>query len=304
MGHSHHHHFENEPHSHDHGPVGGRAFQIGILLNITFVGLELYFGFRSQSLSLVADAWHNLGDVAGLAVSLLALTMAARKPSKTFTYGYSKGTILASLANCVLLFIAVGSIGYEAAMRFIHPVMPKWETISLVAAAGILINAATAFLFHNKSELNSKAAYLHMAADAGVSAGVVLGGIIMHYTHLSWIDPLISTFICLIILRGTWGILSDSLRLSMDGVPADVDPELIKQAALKFPEIKDIHHLHIWAMSTSRNALTAHLLLHESLTEDALSSLKSRFKHELLHLNIQHATIEVELFHTADCEEC
>ncbi len=303
MAHHHHHTHENLPHEAPHSSLG-KTFGIGIALNLAFVGVEFFYGFISNGLSLIADAWHNLGDVLGLAISLLAFRMAEIKPNKKYTYGYSKGTILASLANSVLLLIAVGTIGYEAFDRFLHPVLPEWKTLTWVASLGILINSATAFLFMNKNELNSRAAYLHMAADAGVSAGVVLGGILIHFSGIYWIDPVISLFICAVILVGTWNVLKSSLRLSLDGVPENVDVEKVKETALKMPQIKDIHHMHIWAMSTTKNALTAHLMLNETLSEEQTVELKNNLKHAFLHLNIQHATLELELHHTDDCEEC
>lgn len=301
--HHHHHNDENAPHNHAEGNIKG-AFILGIVLNLIFVAVEFSYGFISESISLVADAWHNLGDVLGLATSLLAFKMAEVKPNFKYTYGLSKGTILASLANCVLLLIAVGSIGYEAIQRFLHPVMPDWKMISWVAGLGIVINASTAFLFMRKSELNSRSAYLHMLSDAGVSVGVVLGGLAIHFTGLSWIDPIISALICITILIATWNILRKSFRLSLDGVPENVDIEMVKKAAMEIPGVKDIHHLHVWGMSTTKNALTAHLLLVKPLTEEESAALKNNFKHQLAHLNIHHATLELETQHTDDCEEC
>ncbi len=301
--HSHHHH-KNEPHKHDLGENASRAFAIGMVLNIAFVAVELFYGYYSHALSLVADAWHNLGDVAGLGISLFALKMAGAKPSFKYTYGYSKGTILASFLNSVILLLAIGSIGYEAFHRFRYPVAPQWETISWVATLGIFINTATAFLFMHKQELNSKAAFLHMVADAGVSLGVVLGGFLIHWTNYLWIDPAISILICLVIIWGTWGVFKNSLRLSLDGVPENVEMEKIKSAAMEMPFVKDIHHLHIWAMSTSKNALTAHLTLTQQISETESAKLREDLKHKFLHLNIQHATLELELHHTPDCEAC
>lgn len=304
MGHHHHHYHENEPHTHEPGKNQGRAFVIGMLLNLAFVGVEFTFGFISQSLSLIADAWHNLGDATGLAISLFAIRMASLKPNAKYTYGFSKGTILASLANSVLLLVAVGSIGYESIQRFLHPVAPNWSTVSWVAGVGIVVNTLTALLFIKRDELNSRAAFLHMVADALVSVGVVLGGFAMHWTGFLWIDPAISLIICAVILAGTWNLLKSSLRLSLDGVPENIDTQAIKNLALQHEEISDIHHLHIWAMSTTKNALTAHLLLKRPLNEDDSATLKNRLKHELMHLNIQHATLELEMHHTDDCEEC
>lgn len=269
-----------------------------------FVVIEFTYGFMTDSLALMADAGHNLGDVAGLIISLVALKMADFKPNSKFTYGYSKGTILASLANAMLLLIAVGSIGYEAVSRLFTPVQTDWKTISLVAGIGIIINTGTALLFVNRTELNSKAAFLHMAADAAVSAAVVLGGFLMHWTGVAAIDPLISILICLVILAGTWRLLKNSMRLSLDGVPEHLDTEKIKSAATDFPGVLDIHHLHIWAMSTTKNALTAHLMISETMNSEEVHQLKIDLKHAWNHLGIHHATIETETKHTHDCEEC
>lgn len=301
MGHDHQHH--NLPHVAMERNMM-RPYILGIILNVFFVSIEFFYGFVSQSLSLIADAWHNLGDVAGLFVSLFALRMARLKPNKTYTYGFSKGTILASLSNCIILLLAVGSIGYEAIHRLFQPEKPQWNIMSLVAGIGIVINTITALLFAKKNELNSKSAYLHMLADAAVSAGVVLGGYLIYITDQIWIDPVISIMICVVILIGTFKILRSSLRLSLDGVPENVDVEAVRNEALKLSDIKDIHHLHIWALSTTRNAMTAHLLLARELTEQEAGALKSKLKHELLHLNIQHATLELETNHTNDIEEC
>ena len=281
-----------------------RAFVAGIILNLIFVAIEFGYGFTTNSLALMADAGHNLGDVAGLAISLFALRMATHKPSRHYTYGFSKGTILASLANAVLLLVAVGGIGYEAVSRLINPVQTPWETISLVAGIGIVINTSTALLFLNRSELNSRAAFLHMAADAGVSAAVVLGGFLMHWTGLAILDPAISLLICSVILVGTWRLLKSSIRLSLDGIPEGVDAEAVKRIALEHHGGTDIHHLHIWAMSTTKNALTVHLLVSENLSQEDLHDLKRHLKHEWQHQGIQHATIETETRHTSGCEEC
>lgn len=298
-------------HAHNHNPahteITGnptRAFVIGIILNVGFVVVEFFYGYVSHSLSLIADAWHNLGDVAGLAISLLALRMASMKPNSTYTYGFSKGTILASLANCVLLLIAVGSIGYEAFQRFLSPQKPEWETISVVAGIGIVINTATALLFLRSQELNSRAAFLHMAADALVSVSVVVAGFLIYLTNMAWIDPVVSLIICIVILLGTWRVLKSSIRLSLDGVPETLDLNEIRNVAAEFPEIKDMHHLHVWALSTTKNAMTAHILLHSELNDNDLASLKSGLKHKLSHLNIQHVTLEVETKNTEDLEEC
>lgn len=299
--HSHHH--DNHSHA-EVTPDSSAAFVIGIILNVGFVAIELFYGWLSHSLSLVADAWHNLGDVAGLAISLLALQMAKIKPNKTYTYGLSKGTILASLANAVLLLLAVGSIGYEAIQRFLSPEVPAWNTMWLVALIGVGINTATALLFMRRNEMNSRAAFLHMAADAGVSLAVVLGAFAIHFTGFIWLDPLLSIVICLVILLGTWNLLKNSLRLSLDGIPENVNLESIKQAATEIPGVTDIHHLHVWAISTTKNALTAHLLIQPTLSKEDEMRIRNEFRHRLLHLNVHHATVELEFAASKDCNEC
>jgi cobalt-zinc-cadmium efflux system protein len=303
--HSHgHHHDHNHSHAAYQGSINTRAFILGILLNSTFVVIEFLYGYWSNSLALMADAGHNLGDVAGLAISLLAFQMAAKSPNTKYTFGYSKGTILASLANSILLLLAVGSIGYEAVHRLFKPSIAQWQTISLVATIGIFINTLTALLFMRRNELNNRAAFLHMAADAGVSAAVVLGGFLIELTGFYQIDPIISLLICGVIVVGSWRLLKNSMRLSLDGVPHNVDPDKIRKSALEVDGVRDIHHLHIWAMSTTRNALTAHLLIREGLSYDEVHRLKKNVKHAWQHLNIQHATIETETEHHDDCEDC
>ena len=288
---------ENQQHHHSHSVSNtSKAFWIGIILNSIFVLIEFITGFYFNSLALLSDAGHNLSDVAALGLSLFAFKIAESKSNERFTYGYHKSTILASLANAVILLIAVGSIGWEAIQRFMHPVETNGSVVSIVAAIGIIINSASAFLFFRDKEkdINIKGAYLHLATDALVSVGVVFAGIIISYTGLKWIDPLISLFIMAIVIYGTWHLLTESLRLSLDAVPENINTEKIKQAAIKFNGVKDVHHIHIWAISTTKNAMTAHLILESKLTETEVAKLKSEIKHELEHLNIHHATLETE----------
>ena len=288
---------ENHQHHHSHSISNtSRAFWIGIILNIIFVLIEFIAGFYFNSLALLSDAGHNLSDVAALSLSLFAFKIAKSKSNERFTYGYHKSTIIASLANAVILLIAVGSIGWEAIQRFMHPVETNGSVVSIVAAIGIIINTASAFLFFRDKEkdINIKGAYLHLATDAIVSVGVVFAGIIISYTGLKWIDPLISLLIMAIVIYGTWHLLTESLRLSLDAVPENISTEKIKQAAIKFNGVKDVHHIHIWAMSTTKNAMTAHLILESKLSEAEVAKLKSKIKHELEHLNIHHATLETE----------
>ena len=250
----------NHSHSAPQNSMGPR-FLAGIILNFVFVAVEFGYGVKINSLSLLADAWHNLGDVAGLIISLFAFKMAAKQPTREYTYGFSKATILASLANCVLLFIAISSMGYEAYTRFIDPQPTSGSVVSWVAGVGVIINTATALLFMSNNELNSRAAYLHMAADAGVSLAVLIGGLLISYTGVTIIDPILGILVCMVILIGTLNLFRQSLRLSLDGVPEGIDITLVETRILSIPGVNAVDHLHIWALSTTRNAMTAHLML-------------------------------------------
>jgi cobalt-zinc-cadmium efflux system protein len=287
-----HDHQHTHPHNDSLTQVS-RAFVAGIVLNAAFVVIEFVTGLSTHSLALVSDAGHNLSDVATLFLSLFAFRIAQRKASKTFTYGFHKSTIIASLTNAVILLIAVGSIGWEAIQRFLHPVETKGQVISIVAGIGIGVNAVSAFLFFRDrhKDLNIKGAYLHLMLDALVSVGVVIAGVLISITGIKWIDPLVSIVIMAVVIYSTWGLLTESLRLSVDAVPATIDVEQVKAEIRKTKGVKDIHHIHIWAMSTSRNAMTAHLILEEQADEP---TIKHEVKHRLEHLNIQHATLETE----------
>ena len=293
-------HHHNHEHRHHHGPIDSgrltRAFVLGIGLNILFVVAEAGAGFASGSLALLTDAGHNLSDVGSLAVSLLAFRLTRVRAGARFSYGYRKFTVLASLINAIMLLAVVGTIGYEAIRRLSEPPQIPGLTVAFVAAAGILVNGISAWLFHRDRErdLNVKGAYLHLAADAAVSAGVVAAGLTMYSTGWGWIDPAISFLILAVILWSTWGLLKESISLTLDAVPEKIDVEKIRVAALKTEGIKDIHHIHVWAMSTTENALTAHLVLEEGLSADQILSAKKHFRHELEHLNIRHATLETE----------
>lgn len=273
-----------------------RAFLIGIILNSTFVLVEFVAGFFFNSLALLSDAGHNLSDVASLGLSLFAFRLAKSKATNRFTYGLHKSTILASLANAVVLLIAVGSIGWEAIQRFMHPVETQGGVIAIVAGFGIVINSISAFFFFKDrgKDLNIKSAYLHLAMDAVVSAGVVIAGIFISYSGIQWIDPLISLIIMVVVIFSTWSLLTESLRLSLDAVPENIDVEKIKTKLLKQEGVKNIHHIHIWAMSTTKNAMTAHLILENDLNGGQISKIKAELKHELEHMNIQHVTFETE----------
>lgn len=301
MAHSHHDHHH---HHHSPSPDGHitRAFLVGIGLNLVFVIVEAATGFITGSLALLTDAGHNLSDVGGLALALLALRLALVRSSARYSYGYRKFTIWASLINSLVLMVAVGIIGYEAIHRLSEPRPVPGFIVAAVAGVGIIVNTISAWLFHrNKEEdLNIKGAYLHLAADAAVSAGVVIAGILIHYTGWLWLDPAISFLILAVILWSTWGVLRDSFRLALDGVPVRIDTEAIRAAAINTSGIIGIHHIHVWAMSTTENALTAHLVLADSISPEAAAEIKHQFRHTLEHLNITHATLETE-YGSEDC---
>jgi cobalt-zinc-cadmium efflux system protein len=310
-GHSHEHN-----HGHSHGHAGhshghvvnlksvNRAFVIGIILNFAFVVIEAIVGLAIHSLSLLSDAGHNLADVASLAMSLMAFRLLKVKPTEKYTYGYKKTTILVALFNATILLLSLGAIGYEAIHRLMSPEPLPGKTIAIVAAIGIGINAITALLFlRNKdSDLNIKSAFLHLLSDAIVSAGLVIGGIIIFFTHLYWIDAVLSIIIAVVILFSTWQLLRDSLRLSLDGVPEGIELKKIRELIVKMQGVKDFHHIHIWAISTTENALTAHLVIAQNSDMAFIEKLKHDVKHELLHQNIQHATLEIET-DGAPCKE-
>jgi cobalt-zinc-cadmium efflux system protein len=296
--HSHSHSHAHGHHHHDHTPKLDHlntAFIIGIVLNSAFVVLEVIAGLWSHSLSLLTDAGHNLSDVAGLALALLAFKLTKVSANSEYTYGYKRSTIIVSFFNALVLFIAVGFIGYEAVMRFIHPEVIEGGTMAWVAFAGIGINAVTAWLFvkDKDKDLNVKGAYLHMAVDAIVSFGVVISGLIIYFTKLYWIDSVVSLIVAVVILRGTWSLLTDSLRLEMDGVPKEMDVDKIKQELMKAKGVVDVHHIHVWALSTTENALTAHLVIDQNATS-SFDSIKHDLRHRLEHLSISHSTFEPE----------
>jgi cobalt-zinc-cadmium efflux system protein len=296
--HGHDHSHSHGHHHHDHTPKLDHlttAFIWGIILNSAFVLLEVVAGLWSHSLSLLTDAGHNLSDVAGLALALLAFKLTKARSTSEYTYGYKRSTIIVSFFNALVLFIAVGFIGYEAVMRFIHQEVVQGDTMAWVAFAGIGINAFTAYLFvkDKDKDLNVKGAYLHMAVDAIVSFGVVISGLIIYFTHLYWIDSAVSLIVAIVILRGTWSLLSDSLRLEMDGVPKEMDVEKIKAELMMAKGVTDVHHIHVWALSTTENALTAHLVI--DLDHAAsFDSIKHDLRHRLEHLSITHSTFEPE----------
>ncbi len=289
-------------HAHGHGHAGhshapatfGRAFAIGTTLNLAFVIVEAVFGLRANSVALLADAGHNLGDVLGLLIAWGASMLSTREPTRRRTYGLRSSSILAALANAIILLFALGAIAWEAIGRMTQPQPVASTTIIIVAAIGILINGATAMLFMSgrKGDLNIRGAYLHMLADAGVSTGVVIAGIAMSITGFYWLDPVVSLGIALIIMIGTWSLLRDSVNLALHAVPARIDPDAIHACLRELPGVTDVHDLHIWGMSTTDVALTAHLVHPDAMNDDALllhacETVKSRF-------GIAHTTLQVE----------
>jgi cobalt-zinc-cadmium efflux system protein len=301
--HGHHHHHDH----HHHLPKSANnAFIIGIILNLLFVIIEAFYGFYNDSLALLSDAGHNLSDVISLALALLGFRLSKIKATQRFTYGFQKTTILVALANALLLLVAIGGIGIEATHRLLEKTeAPEGNIIAIVAGIGIIINGVSAMLFFRDKDkdLNIKGAYLHLAFDALISAAVVISGITMYYTGWFWMDSAISYIIVIFIFLSTWNLLKDSLRLSLDAVPRDIDLNHVKEIILKVKGVKDIHHIHIWAMSTTQNALTAHIVL-DDLTDPV--SVKATIKHELEHLNIHHATLETESMKDAcnEAHEC
>ena len=300
-GHSH-------SHGHDHAPAQGshgRAFAIGILLNSAFVLVEATFGLLSGSMALVADAGHNLSDVLSLLIAWGASVMAARPASARFTYGLKSSTILAALANAALLLVAIGAILFETLHRLFNPAPVEGFTMIVVAGIGIVINTATALMFMRgrKHDINIRGAFLHMAADALVSVGVVVAGVAILLTGALWIDPVTSLIIVAVIAWGTWGLLKDSVKMSLLAVPDTIDEGEVRGYLSGLPGVGAVHDLHIWPMSTTETALTAHLVMPQGHPGDA-------FLHDLAHelehrFHIGHATVQVETSqHTHPCMDC
>lgn len=291
-------------HEHNHQLISlNKAFIIGITLNIAFVIVEFGVGFYYNSLGLLSDAGHNLGDVASLVLAMLAFRLQKVHPNSRYTYGYKKSTILVSLLNAVILLVAVGIIIAESIDKLFHPVSVDGSAIAWTAGVGVVINALTAWLFmkDKDKDLNVKGAYLHMAADALVSVGVVASGIIITYTGWSIIDPIIGLGIAVVIIVSTWGLLHDSLRLSLDGVPVGIDAQKIQQLIMEQPGVENCHHLHIWALSTTETALTAHIVI-DNITQ--LEEVKQHIKEALEEAGIHHATLEFKDEKTTCCKEC
>jgi cobalt-zinc-cadmium efflux system protein len=282
-------------HSHAHAPKDfGRAFAIGVALNLGFVAVEAIFGILANSTALLADAGHNLGDVIGLLIAWGAASLAKRPPSERFTYGLRASSILAALGNALLLIFACGAIAWEAVWRFTDPQPVASVTVMIVAGIGILINGFTAWLFMSgrEGDLNIRGAYLHMVADAGVSFGVVLAGAAIMLTGWLWLDPVTSLAIVAIILWSTWGLLRDSITLALAAVPRNIELAKVKACLEELPGVARAHHVHVWGMSTSEVALTAHLVMPSGHPGDdfltaAAHELRERF-------GIAHPTLQIE----------
>lgn len=286
-------------HSHQHSHAINaeslnKAFIIGIVLNLAFVVIEFAAGFWFDSLALLSDAGHNLSDVVSLVLALLAFRLAKVKANERYTYGYKKSTILVSLFNAVILLVAVGAIVIESIHKLNNPAVVPGGAIAWVAGVGVLINAFTAFLFMKDKEkdLNVKGAYLHMAADALVSVGVLVAGIVISRTGWYIIDPIIGLIVAVVILISTWNLLHDSLRLTLDGVPTSIDSQKVVKAIRALPGVDDVHHIHIWAISTTENALTAHIVLKQP---EGVQEVKHLIRHRLEDFGIGHATLEFEV---------
>ncbi|RKF21075.1 cation transporter [Altericroceibacterium spongiae] len=293
--HAHHHGHGHHHHGHSHAPADyGRAFAIGIALNTCFVIVEASFGIISGSMALVADAGHNLSDVLSLLIAWGANIASKRPPSARFTYGYKSSSILAAIGNAALLLIALGAILYETIHRFMSPAPVEGMTMIVVAGIGVLINTGTALLFMRgrKNDINIRGAFLHMAADALVSIGVVAAGLLIMATGALWIDPVTSLIIVLVIAGGTWGLLKDSVRMGLLGVPEGIDEQKVSAYLAELPGVDAIHDLHIWPMSTTETALTAHLVMPQGHPGDAFLH---HLAHELEHqFAIGHTTVQIE----------
>jgi cobalt-zinc-cadmium efflux system protein len=303
-------HAYSHSHGHGHGegnhhapaPFGG-AFAIGISLNLGFVAIETVFGFYANSISLISDAGHNLSDVLGLVVAWAAAIMAKRAASPRFTYGLKKAPILAALFNSLFLLIAVGAIGGEAIRRLFHPSPTNGEMVIVVAAIGIAVNGLTAMLFsRGQHDINVRAAFLHMAADALVSLAVVFAGAVILWTGQQWVDPVMSIAVAVVILWGSIGLLKESVWMSLAGVPSGIDLDRVEGLLAQLDGVDAVHDLHVWALSTTEIALTAHIVTARADYPDELLENARSILHEMFQ--IEHCTIQVERSHPAHHRDC
>lgn len=299
-GHGHHHDHNHEVRNHN------RTFGIAIALNVGFVAIEAVYGLAADSLALLADAGHNLSDVLGLMMAWGAIFLARREPSRWRTYGMRKTTILAALFNALILLMAIGGIAWEAVRRLAEPAPVAGMTVVVVAAIGVVINAGTMLLFvsDSKDDINIRGAFLHMAADAGVSLGVVIAGLIIYYTSQLWLDPVISLVIVAVIFIGTWSLLKESLNLAMDAVPKGIDPDGIRQYLTDLPGVEAVHDLHIWGLSTTETALTAHLVKPDAIDDDRViqqASQTLRTEYGVGHITLQWERDDQACTSNANC---
>ena len=294
-------------HGHHHGPSGlkniNRAFYFGILLNAVYTAIEFIVGYLNNSLAPISDASHNLSDVASLIISLIGMKLAQKAATLTYTYGYKKASILASLINAILLVIVVFSIFKEALERLNSPPEITGSVIIITALIGVAINSFSAFLFFKgqKDDINIKGAFIHLMVDALVSVGVVIAGIVIHFTGWNIVDPIISFVIGGVIILSTYGLLKESLKLTLDGIPKDIDSIKVKKIISDHPHVIDVHHVHIWALSSTENALTAHICLDsDSYSSANVMKIKREIKHQMEQEKIQHVTLEVD----SNLDEC
>ncbi|MDE5585701.1 MAG: cation diffusion facilitator family transporter [Muribaculaceae bacterium] len=290
-GHAHHHH-----HHHEHGIDSSSlntAFKLGIALNVAFVIVEAVFGFIYDSMGLLSDAGHNLSDVFALILSMVAFRLMSKKPDERHTYGYRKFSIQASLLNALLLFVAVGMILMESIDKLIHPTAVDGDAIAWVAGAGVIVNGITAWLFlkDKEKDLNVKGAFLHMLADTLVSVGVVVAGIVIHFTDWYFIDPIIGIAIAIMIGWSTWSLLSESFKLSIDAVPESIDMKRLEADLQSVEGVAGIHHLHVWALSTTENAMTVHAVIKDA---GILDTVISGIREAASRSGISHSTVEAE----------
>ncbi len=300
---------DNHDHAgHNHGPSAleniNNVFYIGIFLNLLFTIIEFIVGYRTDSLALISDATHNLSDVASLIISLIGMKLAQKAANLTFTYGYKKASILASFINSVLLLVVVFNIFKEAIERFNAPPEVGGKVIIITALIGVFINTVSAFLFYKgqKDDINIRGAFLHLLVDAIVSVGVVVSGVLILYTNWNIIDIIVSMIIAIVILITTWGLFKESLKLTLDAIPKGIELDKIKSLIRNTNGVEDVHHIHIWALSSTINALSAHIVLDQAYSFEDLMKIKADLRHELEHHNIQHITIEIDS-DAIDCDE-
>jgi cobalt-zinc-cadmium efflux system protein len=289
---------------HSHTPKDfSRAFAIGIALNLGFVLIEAGSGIAANSMSLLSDAGHNLSDVLGLVVAWVGGTLAKRASSPRFTYGLKKASILAALANALFLLVAIGAIGAEAVRRLFEPAPTNGFIVMIVAGIGIVVNGITAMLFvRGRQDINIRGAFLHMAADAGVSAAVVVAGLVIVWTGLQWVDPVMSLAVAAVILWSSIGLLKESVWMSLAGVPAGIDVDQVEAGLAGIDGVQAIHDLHVWPLSTTETALTAHIVTDRADYPDALLASARKLLHD--RFQIEHCTIQVERDHPADHGDC